>query len=163
VLQGDTLSPLLFNLVFDILMSTLVDPQLMYIGILWSDGQTHFLWTQFTDDAAVIGDSQKNTQLNITFFQRWAAWADLPIRPDKSFAYGAAQRNGKYQTILPSFLLIRLAIPPIAIGEAMTYLVRSFSYSSDTKIAKKSLTLDLTELLSLVIASPSLPSLSAMP
>jgi len=96
VLQGDTLSPLLFNLVFDILMSTLVDPQLRSRGILWSDGQTHTLWNQFADDPAVIGDSWKDTQLIITFFQRWAAWADLPIRPAKSFAYGAAQRNGKY-------------------------------------------------------------------
>jgi len=59
--------------------------------VIWGDRKYQSLWTQFADDAAVIGEDSKSTQLVITFFQRWAAWADLPIRPDKSFAYGAAQ------------------------------------------------------------------------
>jgi len=122
VLQGDTFSPLLFNLVFDSLMSTLVNPQLLSNGVIWGDGKSQSLWTQFADDAAVIGDDRKSTQLVITFFQRWAAWADLPIRPDKSFAYGVAQRDGRYQQILPNFQLNGLPIPTIAIGGHMTYL-----------------------------------------
>jgi len=42
VLQGDTLSPLLFNIVFDSLMSTLVNPQLLsttVCGVTWGDGK----------------------------------------------------------------------------------------------------------------------------
>ena len=63
VLLGDTLSPLLFNLVFDSLMSTLTDPQIQSHGVLWGDGYTRSLWTQFSDDAAVVSDNYKESQL----------------------------------------------------------------------------------------------------
>ena len=116
VLQGDPLSPLLFNLVFDSLMSSLSNPQMQSHGILWGDGLTRSLWTQFADDAAVVCDRFKETQLILTFFQRWTAWADLIIRPDKSFAYAAAQRSGKYQQIQPSFTINGIPIPAIERG-----------------------------------------------
>jgi len=54
VLQGETLSHLLFNLVFDSLMSTLVNPQLLSNEVIWGDGKSQSLCTQFADDAAVI-------------------------------------------------------------------------------------------------------------
>jgi len=114
-------------------MLTLVNPQLLSTGVTWEYDKSQSLSTQFSDDAVVVGDDQKTTQLVIfiTFFQRWAAWADLLIRPDKSFAYGASQRNGRYQQILPNFHLNSLPIRPIAMGENMTYLGRCFSFSSD--------------------------------
>ena len=43
VLQGDTLSPLLFNLVFDTLMSTLNRPEIQSRGVLWGDGVTNVI------------------------------------------------------------------------------------------------------------------------
>ena len=43
VLQGDTLPPLLFNLIFDSLMSTLSKPEIQSRGVLWGDGCTRSL------------------------------------------------------------------------------------------------------------------------
>jgi len=86
-------------------MSTLSDTQILSRSVLWGDGTSQSLWTQFADDAAIVSDSHSETQLVITYFQRWATWSDLPIRPDKSFAFGAAQRSGHYQQILPNFHL----------------------------------------------------------
>jgi len=51
-------------------MSALVNPQLLSTGVTWGDGKSQYLWTQFAEDAAVVGDDQKTTQLVITFFQR---------------------------------------------------------------------------------------------
>ena len=68
VLQGDTLSPLLFNLVFDSLMSTVADPKFPFRGVLWGDGCTRSIWSQFTDDVAVVGDSHQKAQSLLTFF-----------------------------------------------------------------------------------------------
>ena len=154
VLQGDTLSPLLFNLVFDSLMSTMADSKFPTRGIMWGDGRTQSLWTQFADDAAVINDSHKEAQLVLAFFQRWTVWADLTIRPDKSFAYGAAQRNGRYQQIMPSFHVDGVTIPPIPIGEPMTYLGCQFSFASDTANAKNTLEETLKKVLVFVDALP---------
>ena len=138
VLQGDTLSPLLFNIVFDSLMSTLTDPQIQSHGVLWGDGLTRSLWTQFADDAAVVCGRLRDTQHILAFFQRWTAWADLIIRPDKSFAYAASQRNGRYQQIQPSLTVNGVSIPVIEEGGFMTYLGRRFSFATDLDQARKS-------------------------
>jgi len=105
VLQGDTLSPLLFNIVFDSLMSTLSVPRIQSLGVLWGDGVTRSMWAQFADDAAIIADSLRGAQLLLSLFQRWTSWADLTIRPDKSFAYAAVQRGGHYIQIQPSLTI----------------------------------------------------------
>ena len=91
VLQGDTLSPLLFNLVFDSLMSTLNRPEVLCRGVLWGDGCTKSMWAQFADDAAILSDSAEETQLLLNLFQRWTSWADFFIRSDKCHSYAAAK------------------------------------------------------------------------
>ncbi len=159
VLQGDPLSPLLFNLVFDSLMSTLSNPQMQSHGVLWGDGLTRSLWTQFADDAAVVCDRHKETQLILTFFQRWTAWADLIIRPDKSFAYAAAQRSGKYQQIQPSFTINGVPIPAIERGGFMTYLGRRFSFAADLDLARSILVDSTNEALGFVNGLPISPML----
>ncbi len=159
VLQGDTLSPLLFNIVFDSLMSTLTDPQIQSHGVLWGDGLTRSLWTQFADDAAVICGRLRDTQLILAFYQRWTAWADLIIRPDKSFAYAASQRGGRYQQIQPSLTINGVDIPTIEQGGFMTYLGRRFSFASDAEQAKKIATDCVHEALDLVGKLPISPLL----
>src|SRR6266496_4027115 len=68
VLQGDTLSPpLLFNIVFDSLMISLSDTGIQSHGVLWGDGVTRSLWSQFADDAAVTCDNLRETQLLLTY------------------------------------------------------------------------------------------------
>ena len=126
---------------------------------MWGVGRTRSLWSQFADDAAIVNDSHKETQLVLSFFQRWTTWADLTIRPDKSFAYGAAQRSGRYQQILPSFVVNGVPIPTIPIGEPMTYLGCSFTYASDTENAKSSLVETLTKVLTFVETLPISPLL----
>jgi len=104
-------------------MSTLDDPKFPARGVLWGDGRTH---TQSAltqkDDAAIVSGNFKEAQLLLSFFQRWAAWADLAIRPDKSFAYGTSQSSGRYQQITPNFHVNGVTIPPIPLREHMTYL-----------------------------------------
>jgi len=150
VLQGDTLSPLLFNIVFDSLMSTFSDPHIQSHGVLWGDGFTRYLWTQLADDAAVVCDNLQDTQLILTFFQRWIAWAGLTIRPDKSFAYAAAQVSGHYQQIQPSLTISRFGIPSEPHGGYMTCLGRRFSFSSDLDIARALLVTSKAESLAFV-------------
>jgi len=106
-----------------------------------------------------VSDSYNDAQLVLTFFQRWAAWADLTIRPDKSFAYGAAQRSGHYQQILPNFHVNGQSVPVIALGAPMVYLGRSFTFSADAERAKNNLIDILGEVLTFVDSLPISPHL----
>jgi len=137
VLQGDTLSPLLFNMVFNTLIMTLQSPSMQQCGVLWGTGTQRSKWTQFADDAAIFTESSDEAQTLIHLFQRWTNWADLIIRPDKCFAYGASKVNGRYQQIVPRLYVNNTLIPPVAIGDHMTYLGHIFSFSDDNSAAKR--------------------------
>ena len=113
--------------------------------------------TQFADDAAVITDSLSDMQLLLNFCQCWTAWSDLTIRPDKSFAYGVAQRNGHYQQIQPTLVVNGVIMPTIQLGGFMIYLGCRFSFMADLTLAKTILT-DLTnQCISLVDVLPVIP------
>jgi hypothetical protein len=158
-LQGDTLSPLLFNLVFDSLMSTLNRPEVQRRGVLWGDGQTKSLWAQFADDAAIISDSFEEAQLLLNLFHRWTSWADLIIRPDKCHSYAACQRNGYYKQIQPTFHVDENNIPSVELGGSITYLGHQFSFSADAELAKTDLERNTQEALDLCHKLPITPLL----
>src|SRR5688572_20452247 len=107
-------------------MTTLNRSETQCRGVIWGDGRTRSLWTQFADDAAVISDNAQEAQLQLDLFQRWTTWADLIIRPDKCHCYAASKRNGLYQQIKPTFSIDWNNIPSIDIGGSMTYLVHQF-------------------------------------
>jgi len=94
VLQGDTLSSLLVNLVFNTMLQNLKVPTLSKCGVLWGNNDMRTAWTQFADDAAIISESQVEAQNRIYFFRHWTSLAHLLIRPDKCPSYGAGKRNG---------------------------------------------------------------------
>jgi len=139
-------------------MSTISNPDIQSRGILWGDGFTKSLWAQFADDAAIISDNYSETQLLINIFQQWTAWADLTIRPDKSHAYAAAQRNGGYQLILPTFSVNDTQIPAINLGEHMTYLGRHFSFTTDAEMAKSNLINNSNEAINFAHMLPITPA-----
>ena len=143
VLQGDTLSPLLFNLAFNSLMLSLKQPELNSLGILWGNGSVRSLWSQFADDAAITCDSLKSAQHLINLFQRWTLWADFTIRPDKCICYGAAKVNGRYQQILPSLSVNGIKIDPVPLQSSFTYLGHQFSFARNVESARVKL-LELT-------------------
>jgi len=83
----------------------------------------------------------------------------VTIRPDKCFAYAAAQRNGKYQQIKPSLSVNGNDIPTIEIGSSMTYLGQHFSFASDSDLAKAALTCATKEAINSVHQLPITPLL----
>ena len=57
VLQGDSCSPVLFNLCFNLLMQTLAKPELQNLGFISRPERSisKFPWLQFADDAVIQG------------------------------------------------------------------------------------------------------------
>ena len=77
VLQGDPSSPLLFNLCFNTLMSTLLQPEytkLGYYSRAWNSSMSRS-WLQFADDAAIVASSVRNAQCLLNVFQAWCSWS----------------------------------------------------------------------------------------
>ena len=87
VLQGDSLSPLLFNLRFNTFIQHIRTEKYQQFGF------SHKLlnpvhWFQFADDAAVITGQQSENKLLLDRLAMWCHWSNMIIRADKCTTFG---------------------------------------------------------------------------
>ena len=87
VLQGDCLSPLLFNLSFNTFIKFAKQEKYNQLGFSPHDENDRLFhpvhWFQFADNAAVITINDRENQLLVNCFSRWCQWACMQIRVDK--------------------------------------------------------------------------------
>ena len=88
VLQGDSLSPLLFNLCVNMLIECIKSEKIKCLGYVYDVSLSPRHWFQFADDTAIVTALQEDNQLLCNVFTKWTSWADLLIRIDKCHAFG---------------------------------------------------------------------------
>ena len=87
VLQGDCLSPLLFNLCFNTFIQHIKSEKYQQFGFFYKLlNPIH--WFQFADDAAVITGQESENQHLLNRFAIWCQWSDMIIRVDKCSTFG---------------------------------------------------------------------------
>ena len=103
VLQGDFLSPLLFNLCFNTFIQHFKAPNyrqfwflLDYCKIL---NPAH--WFQLADDAAVFSGQEGENQSLVNCFTNWRKWAQMVIRVDKCIIFGIKKSATRSIQCLP--------------------------------------------------------------
>ena len=151
VLQGDCLSPLLFNMTFNTFIQHIKSQKYRQLGF-WNiieNGITlnPLHWFQFADDAAVISAGEKENQILLNRFTIWCRWSDMIIRVDKCSTFGIKKQLTRSIQYLPKLFVNNCLIPRVEIGESFRYLGRypNFKMSDDDH---KSEVLDtLTDLL----------------
>ena len=93
VLQGDCLSPLLFNMSFNTFVQHIKSESYTQLGF-WKFNKSGIPcnpihWFQFANDAAVISSQEKENQILLNRFSVWCQWANMIIRVDAlHLAYG---------------------------------------------------------------------------
>ena len=95
VLQGDSLSPLLFNLCVNTLINTIKDEKLKCIGYVFDHLSLLRNWFQFADDTVKVSSSDDDNQLMRNAFTKWCSWADFIIRLDKCHTFGIKKSSTK--------------------------------------------------------------------
>ena len=92
VLQGDCLSPLLFNLCFNTFIQFVKQEKYNQLGFSSHDENDRLFhpvhWFQFADDAAVITTNERENQSLLNCFSRWCQWASMQIRVEKCITFG---------------------------------------------------------------------------
>ena len=135
VLQGDCLSPLLFNLCTNTLVNTVKNEKLNYFGYVYDFSFKPRNWFQFADDTAIVTSSEEDNQLLINGFIKWCTWADLSVRIDKCHVFGIKKIGTKSCQYCPYLSINRERIPPVKINDSFTYLGKDFNFGMDcTKI-----------------------------
>ncbi len=138
VLQGDCLSPLLFNMSFNTFVQHIKSESFLQLGF-WKFNKIGILcnpihWFQFADDAAVISSQEKENQILLNRFSVWCQWANMIIRVDKCSTFGIKKHSSKSIQYQPKLFIDHLLVPRIEIGESFRYLGRYFNFNmSDEK------------------------------
>ena len=152
VLQGDPVSPLLFNLCFNPLMKIIEKTEYQQCGYLW--GPTANLksraWLQFADDTAIIANSTVGAQKLIDINQAWCDATGMCIRIDKCCTFGMRKRIGNYEQFPPRLTIDDKTIPQIEINSQFEYLGKIYDFKGSNTTAKERLVQKLKKILAII-------------
>ena len=106
VLQGDSLSPSLFNLIVNTLIKTIKSEKVECMGYMNHGALSPKHWFQFADDTAIVTALERDNQLLCNAFLKWSTWADLIIRVDK--CHTSSMKKSKTKSIqFQSFITLK--------------------------------------------------------
>ena len=128
VLQGDSLSPLLFNLCINTLITTIKDEKLNCFGYVYDNCSIPRNWFQFADDTAIVTGSVEDNQLLLNTFTKWCTWADLIIRVDKCHTFSMKKSSSKSSQFNPYVKIKGQIVAPIEQGKSFIYLGKEFNF-----------------------------------
>ena len=127
VLQGDSLSPLIFNLCINTLVECIKLEKVKCLGYVSSEGTRPRHWFQFADDTAIVSALEEDNQYLCNAFSKWTTWADLTIRVDKCHTFGLKKSKTSSVQYYPMILVNRERIPPIETNKSFIYLGKQFN------------------------------------
>ena len=133
VLQGDCMSPLLFNVVINTFIQYVKKDHFSQLGFKYFQYLLPKHWMQFADDAVAISGQEYENQILLNAFGRWCAWSEMLIRVDKCHTFGIKKVNTAAKQIKPKLYINNKIIPPIESGDSFIYLGRYFNFSMSDK------------------------------
>ena len=143
VLQGDCLSPLIFNLCMNTLIKSIKSEKISCLGYVLDKILTPRHWLQFADDTAIVTSLQEDNQLLCNVFSKWCSWADLIIRVDKCHTFGIKKSATASIQYSPNILVQREKIPPIELNDSFIYLGKQFNFGLNIDSIKSEITNDM--------------------
>ena len=93
VLEGDCLSPLIFNLLINTFIQYVRQERFSQLGYSLSKLPRPIHWFQFADDAAIATGQEYETQVLLNAFTAWCTWSSMNIWVDKCHAFGMAKKE----------------------------------------------------------------------
>ena len=131
VLQGDPLSPLTFNLIFNTFIRYIKSEQFEQFGYRYSNILTPKHWFQFADDAGVVTGLESENQVLLNAFSCWCNWSNMIIRVGKCCTFSIHKTETSSIQYSPKLFVNNEIIPAIKDNEDFIYLGRSFNFKMD--------------------------------
>ena len=139
ILQGDSFSPLLFNLIINTLIQSINNDKVKCSGYVYDVASSTRHWFQFADDTTIVSASEEDNQLLCNVFSKWTTWADLIIRIDKCHTFGMKKRSRASVQCQPITIVNGERIPPLIVGESFVYLGKQFHFGMNIDNIKEEL------------------------
>lgn len=120
VLQGDCLSPLIFNMVINTFIQYIKSDKFTQLGYSTSKLLNPKHWFQFANDAAISSGQQYESQILLNAFTAWCTWAKMKIRVDKCKTFGMSKVNSASVQIYPKLYANQQMLPIVQHNESFT-------------------------------------------
>ena len=91
VWQGDSFSPLLFNLIINLLINTIKQDKMNWMGYVYDDTLAPKHCMQSANDTALVTSLESGNQYLCDAFVKWSTWAGLIIKIIKCHVLGIKQ------------------------------------------------------------------------
>ena len=157
VLQGDCLSPLVFNMCFNTFIQFIRKEKYKQLGFSANNKLDCLFqpvhWFQFADDAAVFTTNERENQLFLTCCR----WSNMVIRVHKCVTFGIKKFSSRSLQYEPKLFVNNKTVPTVKSGESLKYLGRYFNFKMDNKVHKEKLQSCLVDMLT------NIDSLSILP
>ena len=141
VLQGDCLSPLLFNMCFNTFIQHIKEDHYNQSGFHIKNNYVSSLrpvhWFQFADDAAVVTGQESENQVLLNRFSIWCNWSDMIIRVDKCITFGIRKSLTKSIQFQPQLVINSALVPQVKANESFRYLGRYYDFGMSNEVLKK--------------------------
>ena len=124
VLQGDCLSPLIFNLLINTFIQYVSQERFSQLSYSLSKLLRPIHWFQFADDAAIATGQEYETQVLLNTFTAWCTWSSMIIRVDKYHTFGMAKKETLSVQTHPKLFVNNEQIPALKKMKSFKYLGR---------------------------------------
>ena len=139
VLQGDCLSPIIFNLLINTFIQYVRQERFSQLGYSLSKLLRPMHWFQFADDAAIATGQEYETQVLLNAFTAWCIWSSMIIRVDKCHTFNMVKKETLSVQTHPKLFINNKQIPALKSNESFKYLGRYFNFEMDNEEHKKEL------------------------
>ena len=157
VLQGDSFSPLIFNMIVNTFIQSIQEDKYTNFGYRISDGFKPRNWFQFADDAAAITCLESENQFLLNVFSRWCNWADLKVKVSKCHSFGIRKKDTSSVQYKPKLYINNLLIAPVEIDDCFTYLGRHFDFKMTNNKHKEEIVKTINDLFTTIDRLPLHP------
>ena len=139
VLQGDCLSPLLFNLCINSFIQFIKTKEFEQLSYRCSKLLSPKHWLQFADDAIAVSATEFENQTLVNAFCRWCNWAKMTIRPDKCQSFALKKFRTLVKQYKPTIYVNNVPVSGINENESFRYLGKWFNFSMNNSEHKREL------------------------
>ena len=152
VLQGDSFSPLIFNLIVNTFIQCVKEERCTNFGYRTFKGFLPHNWFQFADDAVAVTSLEGEN-----LFSKWCRWSKMTIKASKCHSFGICKKGNTSTQYKPKLYLDNALVPPAKLDDCFTYLGRHFDLKMSDDKHKSELIETITDQIEIINKPPLHP------